>query len=143
MSLIILAKQAVMEFYIHPILVNFTAALVPVSLGSDLLERLTGHADLRATAWWTMLYAACVTPLTALAGWLFWMHDDVGVTGMTIHKWLGTALAVLIPALALWRWRAWKAERRPSALYLAAVLALVAALAFQGHLGGVQVFKNM
>ncbi|MDE2038788.1 MAG: DUF2231 domain-containing protein [Elusimicrobia bacterium] len=143
MILVHAARQLVSRLYIHPILVNFTAALVPVSLGSDVLERLTRRGSLRETGWWTMLYAACVTPFTALAGWLFWMKDDVGVHGMAIHKWLGTSLAVLIPALALWRSRFWKADRRPNGLYLGAGLVLLAALILQGHLGGVQVFKDM
>lgn len=57
--------------HVHPILVNFTAALVPVSVGSDILGKLTASGTLRSTAWWTMAYASLITPLTALAGWLW------------------------------------------------------------------------
>jgi uncharacterized membrane protein len=136
-------KQIVSKYYVHPILVDFTAALVPVSIGSDLLERACGRKSFRVVGWWTLLYAACVTPLTALTGWLFWMKDDVGVTGMTIHKWLGTAFVILIPALALWRAKFWRTDRRPSVLYLVVAVLLLGALTYQGHLGGAQVFKDM
>ena len=90
---------------LHPSLVNFTAALVPVSVASDFLGRLVGAESLRQTAWWTLFYATVVTPFTAITGWLFWMPDDNGASGMTIHKWLGSALAVLLFVLFFWRWK--------------------------------------
>jgi len=136
-------QRLVMDYKIHPILVNFTAALVPVSVASDVLERVSGEASLGQAAWWAIAYAGAVTPLTALTGWLFWMKDDVGVPGMTIHKWLGTALALVVPALLLWRWRFQRRRVRPDVLYLACALAIVAVLVYQGSLGGTQVFKDM
>jgi uncharacterized membrane protein len=89
-------RQFVMETKLHPILVNFTAALAPVSVVGDAIGRLCQDESLRHTGWWTLFGATAITPFTALAGWLFWMPDDSGVTGMTIHKWLGTGLAVLL-----------------------------------------------
>jgi len=90
MDLNILAalKHFVSVTKLHPILVNFTAALVPVSVASDYLAGYFKNQSLRETAWRTLLYAAIITPLTALDGWLYWDRGDIGVTGMTIHKWL-------------------------------------------------------
>lgn len=136
-------QRLAMDYKIHPILVNFTAALVPVSVASDALERVSGEASLGQTGWWTMAYAGAITPLTAITGWLFWMKDDVGVQGMLIHKWLGTTLAAVIPALLLWRWGYQRRRVRPGVLYLVFALAVVAALVYQGSLGGAQVFKDM
>ena len=136
-------KQFVTDYKLHPILVNFTAALVPVSLAGDIMERATGDESLGQAAWWTTACAGAITPLTALTGWLFWMKDDVGVAGMTVHKWLGTALALLVPALLLWRWRFQRRRVRPNVLYLAFALTIIAALVYQGALGGTQVFKDM
>lgn len=127
---------------LHPILVNFTAALVPVSVAADLAARLRRDASLRDTAWWTLLVAALVTPLTAVTGWLFWAHDDNGVTGMAIHKWLGTALVVWLAAQLVWRHRLKLRQEWATAGYLLAGLLLVAALVVQGHLGGAQVFSG-
>jgi uncharacterized membrane protein len=128
---------------LHPILVNFTAALVPVSLASDLIGCLLKSDSFRHTAWWTLFYATVITPFTALTGWLFWMPDDNGVTGMTIHKWLGTGLAILLFILLVWRWKLRRQGQRASVPYLILGVVFVAALVYQGHLGGVQVFSGM
>lgn len=137
------AAGVVMQYKIHPILVNFTAALVPVSLASDAVGRWRENGALTKTGGWTLFYAGAVTPLTALTGWLFWMSDDVGSHGMMIHKWLGTTLALLVPALALWRAWYYRRGRKIDGFYLAAAALLVAALIYQGSLGGAQVFKDM
>ncbi len=133
--------QFVSTYKVHPILVNFTAALIPVSLASDLLGRLLARQTLRDTGWWTLCFAALITPFTATAGWLWWMEDDNGVTGMLIHRWLGTSLAVLLVGLAVWRWWFFKNHRWPTVFYLLVALAVVAALIYQGHLGGQQSFS--
>lgn len=128
---------------LHPILVNFTAALIPVSVGSDIIGRFLKSEPLRSTAWWTLFYATIITPFTAITGWLFWMGDDNGVTGMTIHKWLGTAMVVLLFGLFAWRWNFHKRQQWPTLIYLIIGAILVAVTGFQGHLGGEQVFGNM
>lgn len=126
---------------LHPILVNFTAALVPVSLGSDVAGRWLKRPSLEAAGWWSIFYAALITPFTVAAGW-YWYLAGEPMHGpyMTIHQWLGTALALLIPVFAYWRWRSHRGSASPGIAYLAALLALLAALSIQGHLGGVMSF---
>jgi uncharacterized membrane protein len=136
-------KQFVSVTKLHPILVNFTAALVPVSVVSDLIGRVRKNEPLRHTAWWTLLFATFITPLTAISGWLFWMDDDNSVTGMAIHKWLGTGLAVLLFALFAWRLKLHQQNRWATIPYLIAGAIFIAALVVQGHLGGHQVFSGM
>lgn len=136
-------KQFVSVTKLHPILINFTAALVPVSVGSDLIGRFLKREAFRQTAWWTLFYATVITPFTAITGWLFWMGDDNGVTGMTIHKWLGSSLAVLLFGLCAWRWNLQRRQKRPTVAYFIVGIIFVAALAYQGHLGGTQVFSGM
>jgi uncharacterized membrane protein len=129
---------------LHPILVNFTAALVPASLFSDVLGRLLRRQSLTAAGWWMLLYAAAITPFTALAGWL-WLRRMGGMDmpPMTIHKWLGTALAVLFLPLVLWRWRIQRRSHgAPSWLYLACAAVVVGALTLQGHFGGKMSFDT-
>lgn len=136
-------QQFVAATKLHPILVNFTAALVPVSVASDVAARFLKRESLRDTAWWTLLYATVITPFTAITGWLFWMSDDNGVTGMTIHKWLGTGLAVLLFGLFAWRLKLHRQHQWATTPYIIVGAVFVVALAYQGHLGGVQVFSGM
>lgn len=126
---------------LHPLLVNFTAALIPASFVSDLLGRLLRRESLIAAGFWTLLYAAVITPLTAVAGWL-WLNDvgDMGHAEMLVHKWLGTALAVLLLPMLFWRWRIKKRRAAPSAVYLVVSAVLVLSLTVQGHLGGMMSF---
>ena len=138
-----LIHEWAMTLKLHPVLVNFTAALVPVSVLCDLLARWRRSEELRATAWWTLLGATVVTPLTAIAGWLFWMDDDNGVLEMTIHKWLGTSLSIVLVGLCLWRLRLRRRGAWASGSYLVAAAVVLALLTVQGTLGGDQVFRGM
>jgi uncharacterized membrane protein len=122
---------------LHPILVNFTAAVVPVSFVSDLLARLLRRDTLRAAGWWTLVYAVVITPLTAAAGW-YWARDmeDMSPRLMSFHRWLGTTIVVLLALLVLWRSRFVRRDAFPSIFYLLASAALVIGLIAQGHAGG-------
>ena len=127
---------------LHPILVNFTAALVPASLISDVLGRLSRKRSLFAAGWWMLLYAVIVTPFTALAGWL-WLRQMGGMDmpPMTIHKWLGSSLAFVFAGLLFWRWRIYRrADGTPGWPYLSCAALVVIALTLQGHLGGKMTF---
>lgn len=129
--------------YLHPILVNFTAALVPASVVSDVFGKLTKSESFRSAAWWTMLYAALITPLTVITGW-FWksslpaaaVPDDL----IFIHQWLGTLIALLFVIQAVWRRWLFFTKRETSYSYLLLAFTVVAALIYQGSLGGKMVF---
>ena len=128
--------------HIHPILVNFTAALIPASVFSDALGRLLGRASLNHAAWWTLLYATAVTPGTAVAGW-FWkksieaaLPPDV----IAVHQWLGISLAGAFVILAIWRGTIHRRGKSPGISYLLLAALVSAALIYQGHLGGSMTF---
>jgi uncharacterized membrane protein len=129
---------------IHPILVNFTAALLPLALLSDLLGRLLRRQALHATGLWMMVYEAIITPLTVIAGW-WWRNahsDELPAKPIVVHQWLGTAAALLFIVLAAWRWSFHKREIEPSWLYLGLAFVSVLALVFQGSIGGTMVFGH-
>lgn len=128
---------------LHPILVNFTAALVPISVISDFMARVFKNESLRNAGWWTLFYATVITPFTAIAGWLFWTSDDNGFTGMLVHKWLGTGLAVLLFGMFAWRLKLHREKRWATMSYCIAGAIFVAGLVYQGYLGGTQVFSGM
>lgn len=130
---------------LHPILVNFTAALLPLALLSDVLGRIFRRAALHTAGFWMVLYAAIITPFTAFAGW--WWKSSVGTqvdpTLITVHQWLGSAAALLFIVLAVWRWRIYKRDASPGIAYLAFALLVVVALVYQGSLGGAMVFGQV
>ena len=133
--------SAVFDFPLHPILVNFTAALVPVSVASDWMGRLSKKSSLASVGLWTLLYAAIITPATAFAGW-WWMRSmpDMDHWEMNIHMWLGISVATILPLLLFWRGRSYRHGTPASFGYLATASALVLALVVQGHLGGMMSF---
>jgi plastocyanin/uncharacterized membrane protein len=127
---------------LHPILVNFTAALLPLALLSDVLGRLLKRSSLHNAGAWMVLYAALITPLTAAAGW-WWKKQAAGTLPpdvIAVHQWLGTSLAVAFIVLATWRWRIYKRDTEPGMPYLAFAVVVVLALMYQGSLGGLMVF---
>ena len=127
---------------LHPILVNFTAALLPLALFSDLLGRWLKRPSLHSVGAWMVLYAAIITPLTGAAGW-WWKTKSAGTLPpelITVHQWLGTSLALVFIALAVWRWRLYRQNAVPSLSYLAFAVVAVLALVYQGSLGGAMVF---
>ncbi|GAC1659385.1 MAG: hypothetical protein NVS9B15_21870 [Acidobacteriaceae bacterium] len=127
---------------LHPILVNFTAALLPLALLSDVLGRIFRRKSLYNAAWWMLLYAAAITPFTVAAGW-WWKHSAVSALPanlIIVHQWLGTSAAVLFVVLGLWRWSIHRRSIPPSSAYLAFELLTLLALVYQGSLGGKMLF---
>jgi uncharacterized membrane protein len=127
---------------IHPILVNFTAALLPLALVCDVLGRTLRRESLQHAGLWMVVFAAAITPFTAAAGW-WWKHasgSELPANLIRVHQWLGTCAAGLFVVLAVWRWKL-EARRMPaSTAYLAFVFVATLALVYQGTLGGRMVF---
>ena len=125
---------------LHPILVHFTAALVPVSFVADVLAKAVRRRSLADAAWWTLLAAAVVTPLTAATGW--WLRHSIGRGQaepqplMTVHQWLGTFLVLPFIALCVWRGLVHRNDASPGWRYLLCGTVVVLLTAYQGHLGG-------
>ena len=130
--------------HIHPILVNFTAALVPASVASDIFGRLLRKPSLHSAAWWMLLYATLISPLTALAG--LWWKKQAGPTLppeiLLVHQYLGITLALALIVLALWRWRIFRNNVPPGPVYLLAGAFAVLALMYQGKFGGMLLFGS-
>lgn len=128
---------------IHPLLVNFTAALVPVSFLCDLAAVWVKKDALRVVAVRTLAFAAVVTPFTALAGWL-WMRsmDHADHWQMPVHLWVGVSIAVVLLSLAVWRVSMQRRGDKPGWLYAVCALLVFAALAMQAELGASMSFGS-
>jgi uncharacterized membrane protein len=128
---------------LHPILVNFSAALIPLSFASDALAKILRRDSLATTGWWMLFYAALITPATAATGW-WWYHQtqDQDRWEMTYHFWLGFSLVAVVIGAMLWRLRSYRRSQSPSWTYLLAAAVLVAGTVVQGHLGGMMSFGS-
>jgi len=126
----------------HPLFVNFTAALLPVSFFSEFLGRIGKRPALQAAAWWMLLWATLFTPLTILFGyrWLRQLGDHG--RDITIHAYLGYTLGLYMVAMCLWRGRSYRLARQPHAIYLAILFLGVLAEVVQGHLGAARSFPR-
>jgi len=88
-----------------------------------------------------LLYGAIATPLTALAGWL-WALEIERAAGnahnpnLETHEWLGLSLVLAFVFLAIWRGRTFILSRKPGIVYFAIAALILAALMYQGYLGG-------
>jgi uncharacterized membrane protein len=124
--------------HLHPILVNFTAGLLPASIASDLVGRVTGKTSLRSTGWWTLCYAAAMTPLTVAAGFVWKRSVDglVPLEPLFVHQWLGVGLAVFLIVMAMWRGLKHFRNEPPGIAYFVVTLLILAALMYQGSVGG-------
>ena len=127
--------------HVHPVLVHFTTALLPASFASDVFGKFTDRYSFTPAAWWMLLYGAIATPLTALAGWL-WALEIERAAGnahnpnLETHEWLGLSLVLAFVFLAIWRGRTFIFSRKPGIVYFAIAALILAALMYQGYLGG-------
>jgi uncharacterized membrane protein len=128
---------------LHPIFVHFPVAMIPISFLCDVLARLTGRLSLSHAAWWSLLFATIVAPITAATGW-FWSNQmgEMDHAEMKIHQWLGTVIPLLLIVLAAWRYRAHSRDATASLSYLIVAGFVLLAVTIQGHLGGMMSFGS-
>ena len=121
--------------HVHPVLVHFTTALLPVSLVSDGVGKFTDRYSLTPAAWWMLLYGAIATPLTALAGWM-WATDIGDAAGKTLstHEWLGLGLVFGFLSLAIWRGTTFFGGKKPGNFYFLFAAVVTAALCIRDTL---------
>jgi len=117
----------------HPFAVHFPIALFPIAWVALIFARRRGdRVDLIRAI---IVVAGSAAVVAAALGWLngglqFVDRDPI----QTVHRWIGTGLAAVGAALALWAWR------RADAVYGRAMTwtlgGVTAALLVQGWLGG-------
>ncbi|MGQ0558027.1 MAG: DUF2231 domain-containing protein [Sphingosinicella sp.] len=88
----------------HPFAVHFPIALIPASWLALVLARRRGHAVdvIRAV----IILAGIAAVSAALFGWFnagFVLADEDSI--QTYHRWIGTALAIIVGAIGICAWR--------------------------------------
>ena len=128
---------------LHPVLIHFPLALIPVALVCDAIGKWRNNVSLTHAAWWSMLFATLAAPLTAASGWL-WLRQmgDMDHSELVYHQWLGTALPILLIPIAWWRFCLHGAQRTVPNSHLSVLGFALLAVMIQGHLGGMMSFGN-
>ena len=119
----------------HPAMVHFPIAFLPLSLGADALGRLTGDYALLEMGRRTMPLAAASAVTAAALGLI--AQEAVHAEGqahdlLATHRTLNAGLVGVTAAMALKRMR----SHRPSLGYLAVGLAALGAMGYSAYLGG-------
>src|SRR6478752_8018997 len=134
---------------LHGAATHLAVVAVPVYLLILLVRRAgRGGSALTAAEPWVVGAALAGVALAGVTGLLVWGQSKTTLRGSsgrleTAHFWLGIALALVVVAVAAWRfWRA-SADRHTHSLELIAggALALAAVLA-QGYIGGRMTYEH-
>ena len=99
------------------------AALLQVFVG----KREEWHKHIRAT----LMVGFLAAVFACICGWVLANEGGYHDTSLFIHRWAGIGVAIV--ALLMWRWHASKPQAKYRTL---AHLAMVAGLAYTGHIGG-------
>jgi len=134
---------------LHGAATHLAVVAVPVYLLILLVRRTGRGGDAPAAAEpWILGAALAGIGLAGITGLLVWGQSKTMLRGTsgrlgTVHFWLGIALAVVVAAVAAWRWRRVAGDRHTHGLELVTggVLALAAVLA-QGYIGGRMTYEH-
>ena len=101
----------------HPFAVHFPIALIPASWLALVLARRRGHTVDVVRA--VIILAGVAAVGAALLGWFnagFAMTDSDPI--QTYHRWLGTALALVVGAIGVWAWLRTDSVNSPAMTWL-------------------------
>lgn len=126
---------------VHPALVHFPLALLPLSIGADLLGRLTGSDALSDIGRRTMPLATASGLVAGVFGLM--AQTEVNAEGKALemlqtHRTLNLGLVGLAAAMSVYRAR----TEKPGLGYLLAGLAGLAVLNYSAYLGGSMVYHE-
>ena len=133
--------MAVKLHVLHPALIHFPLALLPFSIGADLLGRVTGSERLLELGRSTMPLAAAGGLVAGVAGLM--AQAEVKAEGrasdmLTTHRTVNLGLVAVAGAMAVARAR----KEKPSAAYVGLGLVGLAAMVYGAYLGGEMVYRE-
>ncbi|HEY0776501.1 MAG TPA: DUF2231 domain-containing protein [Gemmatirosa sp.] len=126
---------------IHPAIVHFPIAVLPIALGADLLGRVTGSRTLSDVGRALMPLAAAGAAVSAATGLIAQQEVSAeGVAGdiLVTHRNLNLSLTAITALMAVSRW----SEDEAGAGYLALGLAGLGALSYSAYLGSKMVYEH-
>jgi uncharacterized membrane protein len=123
----------------HPALVHFPIALLPLAVGADAVGSLTHNESAMSFGRMAICIAATGAAVSAVTGLI--AGEEVNVEGasqdmLMTHRNLNFIATVAAIGMALWRLK----HRKPNRTYLAVGAAGVGVLAYTAYLGGKLVY---
>jgi len=133
--------MAVKLHELHPALIHAPLALLPLSIGADLIGRVTGSEELLDLGRRAMPVAAASALVAGVAGLM--AQTEVKAEGKAMdllktHRTLNLGLVATAGAMAVQRMR----EEEPSTGYIGLGLAGLALMAYSAYLGGEMVYRE-
>lgn len=128
---------------VHPALVHYPLAFLPLAVGADLLGRATGSRSLREMGRVGIALAAGSAALAAVAG-LAAQQEVNAEEGseaydlLITHRTINMAAVAGATAMAAWRWD--RDEASPA--YLALGLGALGMVGYSAYLGGKMVYEH-
>jgi len=124
----------------HPALVHFPIALLPLAVGADAVGSLTDNVSAFSLGQKAICIAAAGAVASAVTGLI--AGEEVNVEGasqdmLMTHRNLNLIATVVASGMALWRLQ----HPKPSLTYLAVGAAGVGVLAYTAYLGGKLVYQ--
>jgi uncharacterized membrane protein len=124
----------------HPALVHFPIALLPLAVGADAVGSLTDNVSAFSLGQKAICIAAAGAVASAVTGLI--AGEEVNVEGasqdmLMTHRNLNLIATVVASGMALWRLQ----HPKPSRTYLAVGAAGVGVLAYTAYLGGKLVYQ--
>lgn len=126
---------------VHPALVHFPIALLPVAIGADALGLVTKNRELYPVGRIGIMLAAASAAVAGVFGFIAQEEVDIDDETRPIlqtHRTLNIAALGVVTALAIRR----AAQKRPGAGYLLAGLAAIATVGVSAYLGGKLVYAH-
>jgi uncharacterized membrane protein len=126
---------------VHPALVHFPIALLPVAVGADALGRLNDSRELHAVGRVGIVLAAASAALAGVFGFIAQEAVDIDDEAQPIlqtHRTLNVAALGVVTAMAIAR----ASRKRPTTGYLLTGVAAIAVVSFSAYLGGKLVYSH-
>lgn len=126
---------------VHPSVVHFPIALLPVAMGADALGLVTGSRDLHAVGRIGIGLAAASAAVAGVFGLI--AQEEVRIDDRTrpilqTHRTLNVAALGVVTALAVAR----ASMKRPGVGYLLAGLAAIGTVSYSAYLGAKLVYSH-